>query len=140
MTIHDYLEGCILLLTVSSVVERFQVVKKREIETDGYLRVRAIQVEESLLEVSIYCQHVEDAVRLTGYRFHWQGKYGLLIKRWDNAKHHPELKTFPNHVHLGNDKDVKESAPIDLPEVLEVLESEMKVQGFDTTQSFPAKR
>ena len=66
MTIHDYLEECILLLTVSSVVERFQVVKKREVETDGYLRVRAILVDESLLEVSMYCQHVEDTVHLAG--------------------------------------------------------------------------
>lgn len=43
MTIHDYLEECILLLTVSSVVARFKVVKQREVETDGYLRVRAIK-------------------------------------------------------------------------------------------------
>lgn len=127
MTIHDYLDECILLLTVSSVVARFQVVKKREVETDGYLRVRAMLVDESLLEVSMYCQHVEDTVHLAGYRFHWQNKEGLLIKRWDNAKHHPELETFPDHVHSGGDKDAKESAPIDLEGVLEVLESEMKV-------------
>jgi hypothetical protein len=128
MTIHDYLEECILLLTVSSVVERFQVVKKREVETDGYLRVRVILVDESLLEVSMYCQHVEDIVCLSGYRFHWQDKEGILIKRWDNAKHHPELETFPNHVHLEDDKDAKESAKIDLRGVLEVLASEMRMQ------------
>lgn len=109
MTIHDYLAECILL-TVSSVVERFQVVKKREVETDGYLRVRSILVDESLLEVSMYCQHVEDTVHLAGYRFHWQDKEGILIKRWDNVKHHPELETFLDHVHLGDDKDAKESA------------------------------
>ena len=131
MTIHDYLEECILLLTVSSVVERFQVTKKREVETDGYLRVRAILVDESLLEVSMYCQHVEDTVQLAGYRFHWQGKEGILIKRWDNAKHHPELATFPNHVHVGDDREAKESAAIDLRGVLEVLESKMAVQKND---------
>lgn len=131
MTIHDYLEECILLLTVSSVVERFQVVKKRELETDGYLRARAILVDESLLEISTYCQHVEDTVHLAGYRFHWQDKEGILIKRWDNAKHHPELETFPNHVHLGDDKDAKESATIDLRGVLEELESEVGMQKND---------
>ena len=140
MTIHDHMEECILLLTVSSVVERFHVVKKKVVETDGYMRVRAILVDESLLELSMYCQHVEDTVHLTGYRFHWQDKEGILIKRWDNAKHHPELKTFPNHVHLENDNDVKESAPIDLQEVLEVLESEMKIQRCESTKSFPKKR
>lgn len=78
MNIHDYLEECILLLTVSSVVERFQVVKKREVETDGYLRVRAILVDESLLEVSMYCQHAEDTVHLAGYRFHFPLTFLLL--------------------------------------------------------------
>ena len=140
MTISDYLEECILILTVSSVVERFQVTKKKAVETDGYLKVRAILVDESLLEVSIYCQQFEDNTDLAGYRFHWQDKEGILIKRWDNAKHHPELKTFPNHVHLWNDKNLKESAPIDLQEVLEVLESEIKMQEYDSTKSFPAKR
>jgi len=80
MTIHDHLEESIILLTVSSVVERFQVVKKKAVETDGYLRVRAILVDESLLEVSMYCQYIEDTIHLTGYRFHWQDKEGLLIK------------------------------------------------------------
>jgi len=126
MTIHDYLEEAILLLTVSSVVARFQVVKKREIETDGYLRVRAELLDDGLLEISIYCQYVEDAAHLAGYRFHWQDKEGILIKRWDNAKHHPELKSFPDHVHLGDDKIAKESASINLREVLEVLELEMR--------------
>lgn len=30
-----------------------------------------------------------------------------------------ELKTFPNHVHIGNDKDAKESESMDLQRVLE---------------------
>ena len=47
------------------------------------------------------------------------------------SHHHPEMKTFPNHVHLGDDKDAKESAPIDLQGVLEVLESEVGMQGND---------
>jgi len=45
---------------------------------------------------------------------------------------HPSaLETFPDHVHSGGDKDAKESAPIDLQGVLEVLESEMGVQKID---------
>ena len=61
---------------------------------------------------------------LAEYRFHWQNKEGILITRSDNAKHHPELATFPNHVHVGDDKPVKESAAIDLRGVLEVLGSQ----------------
>jgi len=36
------------------------------------------------------------------YRYHYQDSEGNLVKRWDNAKHHPEIKTFPDHLHIGN--------------------------------------
>lgn len=125
MTIHEYLEESILLLTASPVVEHFQIVTRRETETDGYLRIRAMLVDEGLLEISIYSQFVEDAVNLIDYRFHWQDKAGKLRKRWDNARHHPELKTFPYHFHIGTDESVKESARVELSEVLRILESEI---------------
>lgn len=95
-------------------------------EADGYLRIRAKLIDESLLEVSIYCQLHEDVIHLIGYRFHWQDKYGKLKWRWDNARHHPELKTFPHHMHIGEDGNVKDSTGIDLWEVLRILEAEVK--------------
>ena len=125
MTIRQYIEESILLLTISPVVKHFKVIKRRETETDGYLRVRAVLTDESLFEISMYCQLTEGAVRLIGYRFHWQNKEAKLLKRWDNAKHHPELKTFPYHMHVGEDGDVKESASMELWEVLRILESEV---------------
>ena len=97
MTVRQYIEESILILTISPVVEHFKVIKRRETETDGYLRGRAVLTDETLLEISMYCQRIEGAVRLIGYRFHWQDKEAKLLKRWDNAKHHPELKTFPYH-------------------------------------------
>jgi len=36
----------------------------------------------------------------TKYRYHWQTGSGKLIKRWDNAPHHPEIDTFPDHLQL----------------------------------------
>lgn len=125
MTIHGYLEENILLLTASPIVEHFQIVKRRETESDGYLRVRAILICEGLLEISIYYQMAENAVSLVGYRFHWQDREGKIIKRWDNARHHPELTTFPFHIHVGSDSNVNDSANIDLSEVLQVVESEI---------------
>lgn len=130
MTINEYLQECILLLTVSPVVERFQVLKMKEVETDGYLRARAILVDKSLLEISIYCQHANETICLAGYRFHWQDKEKNLIKRWDNAKHHPELATFPGHVHLGNTSTVEASEAIDLSCVLKILESELNIKNI----------
>lgn len=126
MTIREYLEESILLLTASPVVELFHVVTRKETETDGYLRVRSVLMEgEGLLEISTYCQLTGDSVSLVDYRFHWQDKAGKLRRRWDNARHHSELKTFPYHLHIGTDESVKESAIVDLSEVLRILEVEI---------------
>ena len=43
---------------------------------------------------------------VTKYRFHWQTETGKLIKRWDNAPHHPEIATFPDHLHDGRENNV----------------------------------
>jgi len=34
------------------------------------------------------------------YRFHYMDEDENLIRRWDNAPHHQELKNFPFHVHI----------------------------------------
>lgn len=95
-------------------------------DADGYLRMRTKLIDESLLEISIYCQIYEDVIRLIDYRFHWQDKDGKLKLRWDNARHHPKLKTFPHHMHMGEDERVKDSTEVDLQKILHILESELK--------------
>ncbi|NOZ76230.1 MAG: hypothetical protein GXO65_00820 [Euryarchaeota archaeon] len=42
----------------------------------------------------------------TKYSFHWQRKDGII--RIDTAPHHHGVKTFPNHIHYGSEKDVRE--------------------------------
>jgi hypothetical protein len=39
---------------------------------------------------------------LVKYKYQWQSSEGELLKRWDNAPHHKELETFPDHVHDPN--------------------------------------
>jgi len=34
------------------------------------------------------------------YAYHYMDKDNSMIFRYDNAKHHPEIKTFPNHKHI----------------------------------------
>ena len=91
MNIHHYFEESILLLTVSPIVEHFKILSRREMESDGYLRVRAILTNEDHLAMSIYCQLAENTCYIIDYRFHWQDKNGKVIRRWDTARHHPEL-------------------------------------------------
>lgn len=54
------------------------------------------------------------------YRFHLQAPNAKMIARWDNAPHHPKIKTHPNHLHVG--EKIKASPPVDIEQVLtEVL-------------------
>ncbi len=50
------------------------------------------------------------------YRFHLQTSDDKMIARWDNAPHHPEVKTHPDHLHIG--EKVKANPPVDIPQVL----------------------
>ena len=70
-----------------------------------------------------FWQLTEDDVQLVAYRFHWQDEKTELIKRWENAKHHPEIKTFPFHMHAGEEKEIKESGAMELFHVLKILEA-----------------
>jgi hypothetical protein len=45
------------------------------------------------------------------YSFHWQRKDGIV--RIDTAPHHHGVKTFPNHIHFGSEKDVREDTTTD---------------------------
>ncbi len=58
------------------------------------------------------------------YRFHWQSITDTLIKRWDNAPHHKNLKSFPHHLHDGN--SVKDSESMSISRVLEKIFEELK--------------
>jgi hypothetical protein len=50
------------------------------------------------------------------YRYHYQRADGTLVFRYDNAPHHPEVSTFPDHIHI--EGRVEAAEPPDLSEVL----------------------
>jgi hypothetical protein len=44
------------------------------------------------------------------YAYHWEHRrQSGMIYRWDNAPHHPEAPTFPNHFHDGEETALKGS-------------------------------
>ncbi|MDP1714394.1 MAG: DUF6516 family protein [Anaerolineales bacterium] len=58
----------------------------------------------------------EPQIKRLKYRYHLQSSDNKLVARWDNAAHHPEVKTHPDHLHLG--EKVKANPPVDIPQVL----------------------
>ncbi len=42
------------------------------------------------------------STRCVHYTYHYQNQRGDLVFRYDNAPHHPELETYPEHKHVGS--------------------------------------
>ena len=60
-------------------------------------------------------------VEIIKYSFHWQTENKELIKRWDNAPHHPEIATYPHHVHDGSEDSVFPYLPVDIEDIFKLL-------------------
>jgi hypothetical protein len=115
--IDDYFKVIIESLIVSHSVSSFKILRKEVSEEDGYIRVKCNLSNGDILEFAEYIVVHKDKLRLETYSYHWQGKEGRLIKRWDNVVHHKEIKTFPYHIHLADGR-VIESVNIALKKIL----------------------
>ncbi len=68
-----------------------------------------------------FMEYIQGEKRLK-YRFHLVDVDGNLLFRYDNAKHHPELKGYPHHLHLPD--RIESSKETSFPEVFkEVMRS-----------------
>jgi len=69
--------------------------------TRGNLRIRLRFSDKALLEISEAFVLVGRELRWLSYRYHYQDALGVLVFRYDNAPHHPEIVTHPDHKHRG---------------------------------------
>lgn len=122
----DYLAYIKALIALNPQVVHWMVVREELQGNSGLFRYRLALRDGSLLEMFESFHVREEKLQVAKYSFHWQSKDGKLKIRWDNARHHPELKTFPHHMHVGEDGNVKASKGIDLWEVLRIMELEVK--------------
>ncbi len=90
-------------------------------DTKGHIKGTIDYIDGSTLYFFEYVVF-DGTIHRETYRYHWQANDGALIKRWDNAPHHPEVDSFPNHVHLA-DGSVDRSDPINLDDILDVVQN-----------------
>lgn len=53
------------------------------------------------------------------------GSKQTLIRRWDNARHFPELPHFPHHVHMGEEKQVVPGQALSILDLIDLIEQEL---------------
>ena len=66
----------------------------------GNLRIRLRFSDQALLEISEAVVIVTGEPQWLSYRYHYQDPSAGVILRYDNAPHHPETSTHPDHKHL----------------------------------------
>jgi len=83
-------------------------------------------VQGTLLLIGDFQLHIAEYVLTSPivsrpkYRYHLQTVSGQLISRWDNAEHHRDVSTFPDHRH-DDQGGVHPSSPMDVPGVLDAI-------------------
>jgi hypothetical protein len=108
--IEEYLHQIDELLSISPFVRDVEILRRSVRDTDfekvlNY-RYRILLGNGGFVEMTERVLEVHGTLEVTKYRHHWQDGNGVLIKRWDNAPHHPAIETFPHHLHQGAEESV----------------------------------
>ena len=118
------------VLLISPAITRFSVLKRRVVEREGYIRIRAELVEGGLFEVSEFWRETgNDETIRSEYSYHWQNTDGQLVRRWDNVKHHQELPNALHHVHLADGQVEGIQSPPDLEAILREIEGHLGINS-----------
>ena len=119
----DYLAWIKSIITLCPEVVNFTILRE-EAQTDkGLWRYRVILKNGSFLEMFEFFKIESGKVEIIKYSFHWQTENRELIKRWDNPPHHPEIATYPHHVHDGAEDVVSPYLPVDIEEIFKQVRS-----------------
>lgn len=135
MTIREYLQELDELMSAAPEVIKVEIVRRSVWDTDmeiiALYRYKLTMSDGSLLELTERLVEDRGVFSVTKYRHHWQNRHAQLIKRWDNAPHHPEIETFPHHVHDGSETHIVGHEKICGLDVLNIVISEIAREDID---------
>jgi hypothetical protein len=121
MSAEDYLALIKSLIAFCPVVTGFSIIREDAQGDKGLWRYRLTLKDGSLLEMFEFFEIQSEQVKAIKYSFHWQRDDGRIIKRWDNAAHHPEIETHPHHIHDGAEDLVLAYQPVSFEKILQVV-------------------
>ena len=103
--LEEYFRQIEKLLSTSPAVHDVEIVRQTvpgtALEKVLNYRYRVMLADGGFVEMTERVLEVQGTLEMTKYRHHWQDGNGVLLKRWDNAPHHPAIDTFPHHLHDG---------------------------------------
>lgn len=99
----------------SEIVKNYFVKDFKTFTTGFYLKIVVSFVNNSQLFISEYVDELE-----RNYSYHWQNENNKLILRFDNAPYHPQIQTYPHHIH--NSETITSNKKISAIEILSMIE------------------
>jgi uncharacterized protein DUF6516 len=102
MTLAEYFAEIFQLIQALGGVRITRYEEQLLTATRGNLRLRLRFADQALLEISEAVLCTAGTLQWLSYRYHYQEPLGLVL-RYDNAPHHPEVVTHPDHKHIGDD-------------------------------------
>ena len=85
------------IASASYLVREFRLLREFIGVGRGFIRFAIKFIDDSELHVF---EHIDSTLHKTDYSYHWQDREKNMIARWDNSPHHPEVATFPHHMHI----------------------------------------
>jgi hypothetical protein len=129
-TIEEYFASVRQLVQVVPDVDIERYEEQILTSIRGNLRLRLQFSDQSLLEISEAIVLIGEEPDWLSYRYHYQSSNAALIFRYDNAPHHPEISSFPDHKHT-RDAVVASSHPL----IEQVLEEAQACRGGGTSRN-----
>ncbi len=100
---------------------------------NGQVRGRVCFYDDSTLTFEEKAVKHRRNIEKVSYRYHYQCADGTLVFRYDNAPHHPEISTYPDHIHIKG--RVEAAEPPDLSDVLRQIDEMLYPTGRQDSTS-----
>jgi hypothetical protein len=127
MTPEEYLAEIKSRLAEDIFVAQYAITREQFTPLNAHIRVRLTFTDNSSLEFSEFIRvNNQQEIDIVTYSFHWMNEESLLITRWDNAEHYPNLEFYPHHIHDGDETNVLPGEPMNLFKVLDLIAARLK--------------
>lgn len=125
-TLESYLDEIDELLIDHHQVADFRFIAERILASSAYIRVKVVLLDGSFLHFTEYREtDIDGELQLITYTYQWMKSDNILLKRWDNAQHYPNLSGFPHHLHDSEEKNVLPGEPMNLFKVLDEISARL---------------
>jgi len=125
---NDYLDRIKAIIISESCIEDIFILREEIQGKIGFYRYRIIFEDGFLLEMFERFDVINFEINILKYSFHWQNSDSILLKRWDNAAHHPEISSYPHHIHEGSEDNVLPYMPVTATDILNTIILSFKIK------------